>query len=408
MHPRHSSARRPLIRNGLGGSPSNPVQSLTEVRISVKLDKRVAILTSILVTEDDRIMFSGADRYLVHLYGFLEESGYEPCVWQVGSGDRLLNGMKIQGLSKGGTEFGGLPDLNIQFFEHTVSYGKAIYFALPLAFPRVKPKSIVISHGIGWDYPAHPWSPLSGPLKDEWLRRLRYAVTASDLVVSVDTNTLNWLRATWPGYEHKQVYIPNFVDGNEFFPGENRGHRESLVIFYPRRLTWIRGLDDVKVVAEKLTRRYDFLEFHIVGRGGTDDSEAEMHRWAEENPRCLYYWVSMENMAELYRKADIVLIPTRGAEGTSLACLEAMACGKPVICGHVGGLTDLVIDGYNGVLINVSPETLEAAIEYLVLNPEIRQTLGRRALETSVAFSLERWKERWRAALRGVWGDDGR
>ncbi len=68
----------------------------------------------------------------------------------------------------------------------------------------------------------------------------------------------------------------------------------------------------MKVVAEKLTRRYDFLEFHIVGRGGTDDSEAEMHRWAEENPRCLYYWVSMENMAELYRKADIVLIPTRG------------------------------------------------------------------------------------------------
>ena len=67
----------------------------------MKLDKRVAILTSILVTEDDRIMFSGADRYLVHLYGFLEESGYEPCVWQVGSGDRLLNGMKIQGLSKG-------------------------------------------------------------------------------------------------------------------------------------------------------------------------------------------------------------------------------------------------------------------------------------------------------------------
>ncbi len=60
--------------------------------------------------------------------------------------------------------------------------------------------------------------------KDEWLRRLRYAVTASDLVVSVDTNTLNWLRATWPGYEHKQVYIPNFVDGNEFFPpGETEG-----------------------------------------------------------------------------------------------------------------------------------------------------------------------------------------
>jgi glycosyltransferase involved in cell wall biosynthesis len=393
---------------GLGESSPNPVQSFTEVHIPVKPDMRLAILTSIFVTEDDRIMFSGADRYLVRLYALLEGLGYEPCIWQVGSKDRLVNGMRIQGLPKGDTEFGGLPDLNIQFFEHTASYENAIYFALPLAFPRVKPRSIVISHGIGWDYPAHPWSPLSGPLKDEWLRRLRYAVTASDLVVSVDTNTLNWLRATWPGYEHKQVYIPNFVDQKEFFPNENRRGRKSLIVLYPRRLTWIRGLDDVKVVAERLTRRYDFLEFHIVGRGGTDDSEAEMHRWAGENPRCIYYWVSMENMAELYRKADIVLIPTRGAEGTSLACLEAMACGKPVICGHVGGLTDLVIDQYNGILINVSPETLEAAIEYLVLNPEIRQALGKRALETSEAFSLERWMVKWREALRRVWGDDRR
>ena len=377
----------------------------------MKLNRKVAILTSIFVTENDRIMFSGADRYLVHLYGLLEELGYEPCVWQVGSEARVLNGMKIQGLPKGNAEYGGLPDLNIQFFEHTVGYGQAIYFALPLAFPRVRPRSIVISHGIGWDYPAHPWSTLSGPLKDEWLRRLHYAVTASDLVVSVDTNTVNWLRATWPGYEHKQVYIPNFVDKEEFFPNKNsqdRQGREPLIILYPRRLTWIRGLDDVKVVAERLTRRYNFLEFHIVGRGGTDDAEAKMHRWAEENPRCLYYWVSMENIADLYRKSDIVLIPTRGAEGTSLSCLEAMACAKPVICGHVGGLTDLVIDKYNGILFNVSPETLEAAIESLIASPEMRQTLGRRALETVEAFSLERWKAKWAEALTGVWGGDGR
>lgn len=371
-------------------------------------ERKVAILTSTFISETDRIMFSGADRYLVHLYALLEELSYEPCVWQVGSVTRRIHGMKIQGLPKGDSEFGGLPDLNIRFFEDTVGYRQAVYFALPLAFPRVKPKSVVISHGIGWDYPAHPWTPLSGPLKEEWLRRLRYAVTASDLLVSVDTNTLNWLRATWPGYEHKQVYIPNFVDQGEFFPSEEREKDESLVILYPRRLTWIRGLDDVKVVAERLTQRYDFLEFHIVGRGGTDDAEAEMCQWAERNPRCLYYWVPMENMADVYRKSDIVLIPTRGAEGTSLACLEAMACAKPVICGHVGGLTDLVIDGYNGILVNVSPETLETAIEYLVLNPEIRQTLGRRALETSEAFSLERWKEKWRGALRGLWGDGGR
>ena len=288
----------------------------------MKVDRRVAILTRVFITENDRMMLSGADRYLVHLYELLEELGYEPCVFQVGSEARLLNGMKIQGLPKGDAEYGGLPDLNIQFFEHTVSYGQAIYFALPLAFPRVKPRSIVISHGVGWDYPAHPWSTLSGPLKDEWLRRLHYAITAPELVVSVDTNTLNWLRAIWPGYEHKQVYIPNFVDGKEFFPDKDRRGGEPLIILYPRRLTWIRGLDDVKVVAERLTRRYAFVEFHIVGRGGTDKAEAEMYRWAEQNPRCLYYWVPMEDIGDIYRKADIVLIPTRGGKAHPLHALK--------------------------------------------------------------------------------------
>lgn len=381
--------------------------------MSMRFDNKVAILTSIFVTDNDRMMFSGADRYLVHLYHLLEELGYEPCVWQVGSGTRLLDGMKLQGLPKGDVEFGGLPGLNIQFFEHTVGYGQAIYFALPLAFPRVKPRSVVISHGIGWDYPAHPWSTLSGPLKDEWLRRLRYAVTASELVVSVDTNTLNWLRAMWPGYEHKQAYVPNFVDKEEFYPEEDRKSKAGrgqapFVILYPRRLTWIRGLDDVKVVAERLTRRYDFIEFHVVGRGGTDNDEEQMKQWARENPRCLYYWVPMDGMAELYRKSDIVIIPTRGAEGTSLACLEAMACAKPIICGHVGGLTDLVIDGYNGILINVCPETLEAAIESLIANSEMRQTLGEKAFETAEAFSLERWKGKWMKALAEVWGSGRR
>ena len=76
MYTHKNYSARSLTPNGLGESLPNPVQSFTEVHIPVKLDKKVAILTSIFVTEDDRIMFSGADRYLVHLYGFLEESGY--------------------------------------------------------------------------------------------------------------------------------------------------------------------------------------------------------------------------------------------------------------------------------------------------------------------------------------------
>jgi glycosyltransferase involved in cell wall biosynthesis len=81
-----------------------------------------------------------------------------------------------------------------------------------------------------------------------------------------------------------------------------------------------------------------------------------------------------------------------------------MACGKTVINGLVGGLSDLIINDYNGLLVNVAPETLEAALDDLIKNPGKRQRLGAKARETVAAFSLHQWKKRWAKALEETWG----
>jgi glycosyltransferase involved in cell wall biosynthesis len=146
-------------------------------------------------------------------------------------------------------ELGGMPELNLKFYDAAVDYDQAIYFAPFLAFPRVKPRSVVVSHGIAWDYPGHPWNSISGPLHQDWLRRIFYAVSAPDFLVSVDTNTLNWIRSIWPGYEHKQAYIPNFVDTDLFTPQPNSGAK--IVVLYPRRLTWIRGVHQFNELARQ-------------------------------------------------------------------------------------------------------------------------------------------------------------
>ena len=370
----------------------------------MKTDRRVAILDTIFIADgDNRIVFGGAERYLVQLYRLLKELEYEPYVWQPGQMTHEVDGVKIQGIPWGEIEYTGLPDLNRQFLERTAAYDKTIYMAPFLAFPHVRPRSVVISHGVYWDYPTHTWSAMvSGPFHEEWLRRLHFAVTAPDLFVSVDTNTLNWIRATWPGYENRQAYIPNFVDLDVFFPADHDPDR--VVVLYPRRMDMGRGVDEAKIAARILTQRYDFVEFHFVGRGNEDSIETEMRRWAEANPRCRYYWVPMQEMPQVYRQADIVLIPTRACEGTSLSCLEAMASGKAVIAGRVGGLTDLILDQVNGRLINVTPESLIEAVEDLIQHPEIRRILGAKALEMAAGFSLRRWRERWAGALHAVWG----
>jgi glycosyltransferase involved in cell wall biosynthesis len=82
-----------------------------------------------------------------------------------------------------------------------------------------------------------------------------------------------------------------------------------------------------------------------------------------------------------------------------------MAAGKPVISSWVGGLSDLIIDQYNGLLVDIYPDALERAIEALIQDPEKRKQLGAKALETVQTFTLQQWKKRWMDALLTVWGE---
>lgn len=148
-------------------------------------------------------------------------------------------------------------------------------------------------------------------------------------------------------------------------------------------------------MAKELLQERSDLTFSFVGRG-LEQSERQMELLAEKNPGIEYRWYPMEDMHLAYQDADIVLIPSCYTEGTSFSLLEAMACGKPVIAGLVGGLTDLVIDGYNGLLIQVSEDTLKSAVLRLADNAELRREMGQHALQVAQSFSKRFWEQRWK------------
>ena len=73
--------------------------------------------------------------------------------------------------------------------------------------------------------------------------------------------------------------------------------------------------------------------------------------------------LSPVELAELMNLSVACLFPSL-MEATSLACLEAMACGTPVIGTRCGGLAELIRDGENGWLVPMRDEkALAAALE---------------------------------------------
>jgi glycosyltransferase involved in cell wall biosynthesis len=93
--------------------------------------------------------------------------------------------------------------------------------------------------------------------------------------------------------------------------------------------------------------------------------------------------------AELLRLLDgaaVVACPSR-REGFGMACLEAMAHGKPVVASAVGGFLDLVVDGETGLLVQRGDRrALRATLERLLHDRDFRHRLGVAARARAAQF----------------------
>jgi len=86
--------------------------------------------------------------------------------------------------------------------------------------------------------------------------------------------------------------------------------------------------------------------------------------------------VNSENLIRLAQRCDVFVLPTR-ADCFSLATLEAMAAGLPVVTARVGGIPDIVRDAETGFLIEPGDyESMKDRLELLIESLELRRKLG--------------------------------
>jgi rhamnosyl/mannosyltransferase len=118
--------------------------------------------------------------------------------------------------------------------------------------------------------------------------------------------------------------------------------------------------------------------------------------------------VSDAELIALYHACDIFVLPSiHRSESWGAVQIEAMACGKPVVCTELGTGTSFVnVDGVTGRVVPPrDPAALATAINALLEDEATRQAMGARARERAQQeFSLETMVDRLLAIYAEVLG----
>lgn len=259
-------------------------------------------------------------------------------------------------------------------------------------------RSIALQHGIYWDVPTlhgrRPPFPLDVGLRAvqavqqiSWHRRV-------SRMICVDYNYVNWLRALTVDRSLAYTVIPNAAELPTLRPHTDREH---VRLIFARRFETIRGVELIMELLPRLLERYPRLLVTLAG-GGSLEQTLKARFAGQERVRFVCYAPS--ESLEYHLDQDIAIVPTIGSEGTSLSLLEAMAAGCAVVCSDVGGLSNLILDRFNGRILPPETGAFYEALCELIDHESLRRELaanGRRTVEAS--FSLEAWEGRWGKVL---------
>lgn len=145
------------------------------------------------------------------------------------------------------------------------------------------------------------------------------------------------------------------VDTARFAPGDQAAARTRLglpatgwFVVAARRLVPRAGVDILVRAAAELAGDPDGgsgdpppVTVVIAGAGPESDA---LRTLAEELAAPVRFLgeISDSDLVDLYRAADVAVVPSRSLEGFGLVVLEALACGTPVVVSEVDGLTEAV------------------------------------------------------------------
>lgn len=212
------------------------------------------------------------------------------------------------------------------------------------------------------------------------LMRMLYPLAS--VVTANSTDNVRFL-AKWVRHGCAFRQLPNIIDIDvvERLGIESAGSAldsRGLVILAAGRLVPQKGFD-LLLRALAFVPKDISWRLEIIGQGSEESHLRQLAAEAGVADRVI--WLrAQRNPFTYYRKADIVVVPSR-FEGFPNTAMEAMATGRALICTDCRtGPRELSEKGKFAMLVPVeNVEALASAITFLARNPEARRRLGMEA-----------------------------
>jgi glycosyltransferase involved in cell wall biosynthesis len=375
---------------------------------------RVAILYHRLFDPGrNQPLIGGIQSYLIALAQLCVARGWVPRLYQYSAEDfeTRISGIPLLGV---GTDARSVGERIRRVYQRALADIHAdrdlvIFGADHCSLRTDRHRAMLIQHGVSWDLPtseARPdlgWrEPFIGGLVRQRQRRLAvHQFENCRFRVCVDYNYLNWYRTQVDTPAPGRVWvIPNACDIPPAPPPRPQG---TVSILFARRFFIYRGTRLMESAARRLLHECPQVRFTFAGDG--PDEEWLRAAFAGE-ARVAFSRYTPDELSSVLARHDIAVVPSIGSEGTSLAVAEAMASACAVVASGVGGIPGMIIDGYNGRLVQPNSGELLSALRELVLDTRLREVLAQRARATALAaFSRERWADQWHDAIAAVMAD---
>ncbi len=227
------------------------------------------------------------------------------------------------------------------------------------------------------------------------LRRL--AATCTDAYVAVSDATANVARKNSECAPKKLTVIPNGVDVRRFRKDPEARRRVRQQLGLPLD-AWVLGtvgrLAPEKQHSLLIEAAAPLLDQHvrlvIIGDGPEREKLAALRA---QNPKREYISLpgALSDAAAAYSAFDVFVLSS-STEGLPLVIPEAMSASLPIVSTAVGGIPDVLEQGYSGFLVpaNTAP-VLTACLRSLERNRDLARDVGARAARIAHdSYSTER------------------